>query len=232
MRIRTSMATFLAMAGALFALSCARVINRTVLPTKMPVVKKSVEPDYPMAARKNTIQGTVLLDVLVQRDGLVGGTRVYRSSGSDELDAAAMNAARQFEFAPAEDARGSPVALWIRQPFIFKLETLYNDDRPAPEIPEYMTAAVMPEIITDVPATVPDTARKQGMEGTVRLHLWLRHDGTVATARVFVSSGWRLLDDAAVNAALMCVYSPARNARGEPVNIWLERVSRFGRTER
>ena len=95
-----------------------------------------------------------------------------------------------------------------------------------------MTAAVMPEIVTDVPATIPDTAWKQGMEGQVKLHLWLRRDGTPAIARVYVSSGWRVLDDAAVKAALSCVYRPARNAKGEPVNIWLERVSRFGRTER
>ena len=90
-----------------------------------------------------------------------------------------------------------------------------------------MTASVMPEVITDAPATIPDTAWKQGMDGTVRLHLWLRRDGTVALARVFVSSGWRLLDDAAAKAALMCVYRPARNAKGEPVNIWLERACRF-----
>jgi protein TonB len=216
-------------AGALVGLSCTAVINQAVLPTKMPVVKKSIEPEYPLAARKNTIQGTALLDMLVREDGLVGRTRLYRSSGHDELDAAAKAAARQFEFVPAEDAKGNPVAVWIRQPFIFKLETLYNDNRPAPESPEYMTAAVMPEIITDVPATIPDTAWQPRMEGEVRLHLWLRHAGTVAVARVHVSSGWQLLDDAAVKAALMCVYSPARNARGEPVNIWIERVSRFSR---
>ena len=217
------------MAGALFGLSCTTVINHTVLPKVMPAVKKSVEPDYPVAARKNNIQGTALLDMLVRKDGVVGEARVYRSSGNDELDAAAKTAARQFEFAPAADAEGKPVAVWIRQPFSFRLETDYSDDRPAPETPEYMTAAVMPEVITDVPATIPDTAWKQGMEGTVRLHLWLRRDGTVAIARVHVSSGWQRLDDAAVKAALMCVFRPARNAQGEPVNIWLERVSRFSR---
>ena len=231
MGTRTSSAALFMIAGALLALSCTAVINRAVLPAKMPVVKKSVEPEYPLAARRNTIQGTTLLDVLVRRDGLVGKTRVYRSSGSDELDASAKAAARQFEFAPAEDAKGNPVAVWIRQPFIFKLETLYNDNRPAPEIPEYMTAAVMPEIITDFPAAIPDTAWQPGMEGEVRLHLWLRHAGTVAVARVHVSSGSQLLDDAAVKAALVCVYSPARTAHGEPVNIWLERVVRFSRPQ-
>jgi TonB family protein len=159
----------------------------------------------------------------------VGEARVHRGSGSDELDAAAKAAARQFEFAPAEDAKGKPVAVWVRQPFIFRLATLYGDDKPAPETPEYMTAAVMPEILTDVPAAIPDTAWKQGREGTVRLHLWLRRDGTVAIARVNESSGSQLLDDAVAKAALMCVYRPARDAEGEPVNIWLERVYRFTR---
>jgi TonB family protein len=193
----------------------------------MPVVKKTVEPDYPEAARKGNIEGTAQLDVLVRRDGTVGDARVSRSSGSAELDAAARKAARQFEFMPAEDASGKPVAVWIRQPFNFKLAERYSDDKPAPETPEYMTAAEMPEIITDAPATIPDSAWKPGMQGTVRLHIWLRRDGTVALARVNLSSGWRLLDDAATRAALMCVYRPARDAAGTPVNIWLDRVYQF-----
>lgn len=195
----------------------------------MPVVKTSVEPEYPAAASTGNVEGTAMVDMLVLKDGAVGGTRVYRSSGNDGLDSAAVKAARQFEFTPAQDAKGKPVAVWLRQPFIFKLATLYSDDKPAPETPEYMTAAVMPEIITDVPATIPDTAWKPGLEDTVRLHLWLRRDGTVAIARVHVSSGSRLLDDAAVKAALMCVYRAARNAEGEPVNIWLERDYGFSR---
>lgn len=217
------------MVGALFASSCTTVVNRVESPAVMPVVKKSVEPEYPLAARKDNIEGTAVLDMLVRKDGNVGQTRVHRSSGSDELDAAAKDAARRFEFAPAMDAKGNPVAVWIRQPFSFKLAPLYTDDKPAPETPEYMTAAMMPEIITDVAPTLPDTALKQGLEGTVRLHLWLRLDGTVAIARISESSGSRLLDDVAVKAALKCVYRPARDAQGEPVNIWLERVTRFSR---
>ena len=229
MRTRTSAVTLVVTAGILLGLSCTMHINRSVPPTAMPVVKKSVEPDYPEAARRGNIEGTALLDILVRKDGAVGDARVYQSSGSPELDAAAKKAARQFEFAPAENASGRPVAIWIRQPFSFKLATLYNDDKPAPETPEYMTAAVMPVIITDAPATIPDTAWKPGMDGTVRLHVWLRRDGAVSLARVSVSSGWRVLDDAAVTAALTCVYSPARNAAGEPANIWLERICRFSR---
>jgi TonB family protein len=229
MRIPASAAVLVVGAGILLGLSCTMCVNRTVAPTVMPVVTKSVEPDYPEPTRKENIEGTALLDMLVRRDGMVGDARVYQSSGSTELDAAAKKAARQFEFEPAEDAKGNPVTVWIRQPFSFRLATLYSDDKPAPETPEYMTAAVMPAIVTDVPAAVPDSVWKQGMDGAVRLHLWLRRDGTVATARVYVSSGWRVLDDAAVKAARTCVYTPARNAKGELVNIWLERVCRFTR---
>jgi TonB family protein len=65
-----------------------------------------VEPNYPDAARQQHIQGPVVLDAVVGKDGIVREVTVI--SGDFHLTAAAVNAVRQWRFKPYQ-ANGSPV---------------------------------------------------------------------------------------------------------------------------
>lgn len=66
--------------------------------------------DYPRAAWKARIEGTVLARLSVGADGRVTGCAVMRSSGSAELDAATCDLIRaRFRYEPARDASGRPV---------------------------------------------------------------------------------------------------------------------------
>jgi len=78
-------------------------------------------PPYPAASRRAGEQGTVLLRVLVKRDGLPGRVELEQSSGSAHLDAAARDAVRGWRFRPAQ--RGTDaIESWVVVPVVFRLE--------------------------------------------------------------------------------------------------------------
>jgi TonB family protein len=59
---------------------------------------RRVEPDYPSEARDQRIQGTLVMKVIIGKDGLV--ERVSRVEGDSQLAVAAATAIRQWRFKP------------------------------------------------------------------------------------------------------------------------------------
>lgn len=78
-------------------------------------------PHYPIVARRTGEQGTVMLRVLVSREGLPGRVDVEKSSGSTHLDAAALEAVKAWRFAPARKG-GETIDSWMLVPIVFRLE--------------------------------------------------------------------------------------------------------------
>ena len=77
-------------------------------------------PPYPRAARRSGDQGTVTLRVRVSAEGAPAQVELDRSSGSNLLDAAALEAVKRWRFAPAR--RGSePIEAWVIVPVVFRL---------------------------------------------------------------------------------------------------------------
>ena len=62
------------------------------------LVTRSVQPQYPMLARQMRVQGSVILQALIGRDGLIQDLRVL--SGPPILANAAREAVRQWHFKP------------------------------------------------------------------------------------------------------------------------------------
>ena len=77
-------------------------------------------PRYPDLARQRGWQGTVLLLVQIDAQGVVTNVEVEESSGYQLLDAAAVNAVRQWRYKPARSPAG-PVATEELQPVTFRL---------------------------------------------------------------------------------------------------------------
>ena len=65
-----------------------------------PTVLKDAKPKYTAEALRRRIQGTVVLEVVVSRDGIPIAVRVTRSLDPGGLDQEAMVAAREWRFAP------------------------------------------------------------------------------------------------------------------------------------
>ena len=84
-----------------------------------PTLVKEVRPIYTDEARRQRIQGDVILEIVVRSDGSVGSIRVRRSLGGG-LDARAIEAVRQWRFNPAR-RHGSPVDVAVEVAVEFKL---------------------------------------------------------------------------------------------------------------
>ena len=78
------------------------------------------EPEYPLAARRRRMEGSVLLLVGVGENGDPARVRVRESSGSALLDTAAVEAVRRWQFEPAQ-IDGGPVASELEVPVRFQL---------------------------------------------------------------------------------------------------------------
>lgn len=82
-----------------------------------------VEPpiEVPRASRRLREQGTVVVHVLVDVNGLPRQVSLARSSGFERLDQQALGAMRQARFVPCS-ASGRPVECESDAPFVYELE--------------------------------------------------------------------------------------------------------------
>ncbi|MDB5917588.1 MAG: transporter substrate-binding protein [Massilia sp.] len=83
--------------------------------------KACVTPAYPPRAARNGESGTVTLALLVGSDGRVAGSRVQTSSGSRELDKAAVAALSTCQFKPATNG-GVAEQAWAQIAYVWTLE--------------------------------------------------------------------------------------------------------------
>jgi TonB family protein len=72
------------------------------------LVTHRVDPDYPAGARLANLQGVIVLDVVVGRDGSVAG--VHALNGPDVLAQSAVDALRWWRFEPYR-VNGQPIAV-------------------------------------------------------------------------------------------------------------------------
>jgi TonB family protein len=86
---------------------------------KPPSAIRRVEPLYPESARRNHVQGTVTLQLLVGKDGKVKDFAV-RKGLPEGLTESAINAVRQWTFAPAT-LSGEPVEVLFDLTISFRL---------------------------------------------------------------------------------------------------------------
>jgi TonB family protein len=78
-------------------------------------------PAYPDAARRKNLQGAVIAEIRIDREGKVESARAAEGSGSPLLDDAALAAVRAWKYRPAT-LGGKPVPSVRRVRFVFRLE--------------------------------------------------------------------------------------------------------------
>jgi protein TonB len=78
-------------------------------------------PHYPTAARRQNMQGRVVIFAVVSPVGSCARAEVRKSSGHPLLDEAALQAVRSWRFLPAT-RDGQPVAAGVEIPIVFRLE--------------------------------------------------------------------------------------------------------------
>lgn len=84
-----------------------------------PRLLKEVRADYTDEARRANVEGEVVLEIVVRRDGSVGDVRILQRLGSG-LDQRAIQAVRQWQFSPAR-LKGTAVDVIVEVAVEFKL---------------------------------------------------------------------------------------------------------------
>ena len=98
--------------------------------TKAPKLIKFVAAVYPPDKHDAGVMAQVLLSIEIDDAGKVGNVEVVKGAGAD-FDAAALTAAKQFVFEPAEiDGFPAPVKITYRYDFTIKTETV----SPGPQV--------------------------------------------------------------------------------------------------
>lgn len=88
--------------------------------TRLPKIKNEVRVEYPSEAKESGISGSVVLEVIIGKDGQVKAAKIVKGPGHG-LDEAALKAITQFEFQPAFKDK-EPVAVKIQYTYRFKLD--------------------------------------------------------------------------------------------------------------
>lgn len=84
-----------------------------------PSLLREVKPLYTDQARRQGVEGDVVLEIVVRRDGTVGDVKILRRLGAG-LDQKAIDAVRQWRFAPARRL-GAPIDVIVDVAVEFKL---------------------------------------------------------------------------------------------------------------
>ena len=84
-----------------------------------PAIIREVKPDYTEEGRRRHLEGDVVLEIIVKRDGTVGNVKLLQGLGAG-LDQRAIDAVRQWRFSPAK-RYGTPVDVIVEVAMEFKL---------------------------------------------------------------------------------------------------------------
>lgn len=104
---------------------------------KLPTLVKQVEPIFPASQQDGGVGATVVMEIDIGVDGKVTDVRVVQSAGAD-FDEAALTAARQLEFTPAEfDGKPTPVRIQYSSNFVVQQQVVET-----PVVPDAGTPVV------------------------------------------------------------------------------------------
>jgi TonB family protein len=193
------------------------------------------KPDYPVTALNEKAEGLVETKLYVDKQGVVSRVEITQSSGRQDLDNAALEAAKQYKFKPAR-LNGTPVNTWVIVPFQFRMTSslstigrrfereelppiiIKEDDRGGEETvaaPKERRKDEGPRFSKIVRPKYPDIAKMQHARAQVDVAVTVDEKGDV----IAVSSHSQVRDDlvrVALAAAARCKFFPAFR-KGAPV---------------
>ncbi len=98
----------------------AAAVSQKLLIKARPLYQDNPPPTYPRLARRRGQQGTVMLAVLVNREGRVDELKLLTSSGFSLLDRAAAETVKGWRFEAGRSGE-KPVDMWVTVPVRFAL---------------------------------------------------------------------------------------------------------------
>src|SRR5262245_3277052 len=162
---------------------------------KAPKQIKRVSPEYPVAALTARQQGVVILEATIGTNGKISDVKVLRSIAP--LDAAAVDAVRQWEYEPT-------IVAEVAGPMITSIAVEFKLTAPAPV--RVGGSIKAPAQTKRVNPPYPPEAQAAGVQGVVIMEATIGVDGKVTDVRVL--RPMPLLDQAALEAVRQWEYEP------------------------
>lgn len=202
---------------------------------ELPLLVWNKKPEYPASALKDKAEGLVETKLYIDKLGAVSKVEITQSSGRQDLDNAALEAARQYKFTPAK-LNGAAVNSWVSVPFDFRMNSdistigsrfereelppiiVKEDDKGGEEMiaaPKERKKDEGPKFSRIVRPRYPDVAKMQHARAQVDVTVTIDDKGDVIAVR----SLSHVRDDlvsASLAAAARCKFFPALR-RGAPV---------------
>ncbi len=103
-----------------------------------------------------------------------------------------------------------------------KLIVFFNEKSEHKNVPSNITGIrlITPTLQERIEPDYPRLAQMAGLEGTVDINLLISKRGKVKIAKVIKSSGYKILDNAAVKFAKRLKFIPAER-KGRPIEVWV-----------
>ena len=95
-------------------------LNADPVETSIASAIKQVLPKYPRRYRRRGVEGKTIVSLLVNEQGFVEKVDIFESSGFQQMDQAALAAAKQWVFKPTQ-RNGQNVKSWLNLPVSFKI---------------------------------------------------------------------------------------------------------------
>ncbi len=183
---------------------------------------------YPEDARKEGIEGRVVVHVCVDENGDVVGTKILKSLRKD-MDEAAVEAVRAVKWRPALQ-RNIPVKAWVAIPVIFRLKKEPTEIVPKEVVlsakkgtPVFTAYDSPPEPVGGFEAIERQLSKEMVHRcSPVRIIIWalINEKGGVDSTKVLKTSGMEQCDRAAQAAIRAVRWKPALQ-KGRPVKVWI-----------
>ncbi len=142
--------------------------------------------------------------------GVVGGIpNPVEGDSLEGIDTAVMVSPENYYYGQSFDSSGGQGLL---------IDTTLPESVPEPD--SFIIYEVNPELVHQAPVEHPSIAKHAGMTGIATVQVLVDKDGKPLKAIIVRSSGWAVLDEAALAGAFRNVYKPGiQNAR--PVTCWI-----------
>lgn len=169
-----------------------------------------VQPDYPEAAKKAKLEGSVDVDLVVGSDGKVERAEIQNST-NEIFNEAALSAVRRWEFSPALE-EGKPVASGMTVPVVFQLAQLKQKrvSISPPETQRPRAAPLKPAKFAAAPdPDYPAELEEKKIPGEVQIEFTVGEDGAARSPRVLWASHAAFVERA-LRALEQTKFQPAR----------------------
>jgi TonB family protein len=186
----------------------------------MPAVISEVKPGYTPAALRDGVQGSVLLDCVVNADGTVSDVRV-RKSLDPGLDQEAVGALKRWRFRPGTK-EGTPVPVRVDVEMAFTVGTKGPALGSADVYQPGAQGVTLPKVVHEVKPSYTRAAREARIQGVVTVEAVVLPGGAVGDLRVTAPLE-PSLDAEAIRAVKQWRFDPGRkDGKAVPVQVMID----------